>query len=156
MDIPEQQHVFKAIFAPGFVAAATLEHLRVPERSEKHVPDWQIGKIIGVMSELMMNAMRFRSLKDKSEPLRRIDVPVIKKFPNRDQNRVVGGCIHTYSKQGEKDQAAKERIDPDLDGVFVEAGNNFEPTSGMMNLVKRSPEKLRLVSVAMPPVINKS
>jgi hypothetical protein len=40
--------------------------------------------------------------------------------------------------------------------VFVKAGQNFEPASGMVNLMKRAPEKTRFVSITMPPVEDES
>src|SRR5437762_3384420 len=39
--------------------------------------------------------------------------------------------------------------------MFVKAGHNLQAAGGMMDLVQCSPEKLRFVAVAMPPIINK-
>lgn len=38
--------------------------------------------------------------------------------------------------------------------MFIEAREDLESPCGVMNLVKAAPEKLRFVSVSMPPVVN--
>ncbi|MDB6147385.1 MAG: hypothetical protein JWO45_1049 [Spartobacteria bacterium] len=66
VNIAKCEHVFESIFAPVVVAAASLERPGVPEGSEEEIPHRNVGEIVGVMSVLMMNAMGFRTLKNKS------------------------------------------------------------------------------------------
>ena len=62
VDIAERDHVVEPILSPIFIAAALSESGRIFERSEKNVPDRQVGKIIRMMPELMIDAMRFGPL----------------------------------------------------------------------------------------------
>jgi len=57
MNVPKEEHVLESIFAPALIPAAPLELLRILESAEDHVPDRNVGKVVGVMAELMMNAM---------------------------------------------------------------------------------------------------
>jgi hypothetical protein len=55
--ISKKQHVLEPIFAPALVAAMTFEFCRILECSEKHVPNWDVREIVGVMAKLMMDPM---------------------------------------------------------------------------------------------------
>jgi hypothetical protein len=68
VDIVKDQHVFEAVFPPTFVTTASFESFWILKCAEKNVPQRNVGKIIGMMSELMMNTVRFRTLKNISQP----------------------------------------------------------------------------------------
>src|SRR6266404_364689 len=89
VDIAKYEHVFKPIFPPTFVATVSFEFLCVLKGSEKNVPKGDVGKVVGMMTKLVMNSMRFRSLEDVSQPCRRIDIPMIKKFADGNEDCVV-------------------------------------------------------------------
>ncbi|MFN2623212.1 MAG: hypothetical protein ABR611_10235 [Chthoniobacterales bacterium] len=57
VDVAEGEHVVEAILSPIFVAAPAAEPRGVPECPKEHVPDRQVRKVIGVMMELVMNAV---------------------------------------------------------------------------------------------------
>lgn len=99
MDVAKCEHVFKSIFAPTFIAAASSEFLWIRKCSKKDVPQWKVGEIVRVMAKLVMNAMRFRSLKDVTEPERRADVPMIEKLSDCDKDGVIGRCSHTTAEK---------------------------------------------------------
>jgi hypothetical protein len=84
VDVAKGEHVLEAIFPPRFVTALAAKFCRVFEGAEEHVPNGQVGKVIGVMSKLMVNAMGFRSLEKVTEPSRRFDIPMIEEFADRD------------------------------------------------------------------------
>src|SRR4029077_7425045 len=104
MHIAKEKHVFKTIFTPTFVATATSERFCVVERAKKYVPQRNIGEVIGVMPKLVVNAMRFWSLKDEANPRWRSDVPVIKELPNCDQDRVVTRRADAAAEYGVNNQ----------------------------------------------------
>jgi hypothetical protein len=87
--------------------------------------------------------------------VRRLDIPVVEKFPNRNQQRVIGAGKNIASKERVNDQAADERVEQNFDRMLVKAGQDFEPARGVMDLVENAPKKLRFVPVAMPPIKNK-
>lgn len=155
VDISERNHVVEAILTPILVAAPSAELRRILEGAKENVPDRQVAKVIGVMAELMMDAMRLRPLEEIAEPARRLDVPMIKEFAQGDEQRVIAGRFDAASEQRKDDQAAEERVDPDLDWMLVETRQDFEATCGVMDLMQGAPEELRFVPVPMPPVINK-
>jgi hypothetical protein len=99
MEISKNQHVLKPIFSPGFVAAASLKDFRILECPEKHVPQRYVSEIVCVMSELMVYAVGFRSLKYEPEPRWSLDIPVIEEFPDRDQDSVIAGGANTPTKE---------------------------------------------------------
>src|SRR5438477_3720305 len=71
MNIAKEQHVFESILAPSLITASAFECLRIFECAKKHVPEWDVREVVSVMTELMMNAMRFRPLENKAHPGRR-------------------------------------------------------------------------------------
>ena len=129
VDISERNHVVEAILTPILVAAPSAELRRILEGAKENVPDRQVAKVIGVMAELMMDAMRLRPLEEIAEPARRLDVPMIKEFAQRDEQRVIAGRFDAASEQRKDDQAAEKRVDPDLDGMLVETRQDFEATA---------------------------
>jgi hypothetical protein len=68
MNTAKDQHVFESVLAPILVAAASLKCLWILEGAKEHVPDWNIGEIICVMTKLMMDAMGFGPLENETNP----------------------------------------------------------------------------------------
>ena len=155
MDIAKCEHVLESIFSPTLVAALAPELFRILECLEKNIPERDVGEIVCVMTELVMDAMRLRSLKDEAEPRGSFDVPVVEEFSERNQDRVIAGGLDAGAKQRVDNQTAEQRIDPDFHRMFVKAGHDFQSSCRMVDLMERAPEKLRFVSIAMPPVIDK-
>ena len=89
MNIPKSEHVLEPIFPPTLVAAVSSELFRILKCAEENVPQRDVRKVVGMMAELMMDAVRFWPLEDESKPRRRVDVPVIKEFTDRNKNCVV-------------------------------------------------------------------
>jgi hypothetical protein len=89
MNIAKDQHVFKAILTPTLVTAASFECLGIFECAKEYVPKWNVREVVGVMAELMMDAMRFGPLENEAEPQGSLDVPMIEEFPDRDENGVI-------------------------------------------------------------------
>jgi hypothetical protein len=87
--ISKNEHVFESILAPTRVTAPAFKFLRISECAEEDVPKRDVREIICVMTELMMNAMRFGPLEDETEPRRSFDVPMIEEFANGDENSVI-------------------------------------------------------------------
>lgn len=110
MKIAEREHVFEAIFAPFLMTASGAEFLRVGEGPEEHVPDGKIGEVIGMMSELMMDAVRFRALENVTKPARRADVPVVENFTQRDADGVVAGRLKIGAEESEDKDAADDGV----------------------------------------------
>jgi hypothetical protein len=89
MNIAKDQHVFEAIFAPSFISALAVECLRIFECAKEHVPNWDVREVVRVMTELMMNPMRFRALENKADPGGRFDIPMLEELPEGDENGVI-------------------------------------------------------------------
>ena len=98
MKIMKDEHVFKAVFPPVLVTAAALELGRVAESAEQNVPDWKISKIVRVMAELVVNAVRFGPLEKKSNPGGCVDIPVIEELADGDRDGVIASGCDTASK----------------------------------------------------------
>ena|SRR5947207_2328070 len=98
MNVTKSQHVLEAAFTPIFIAASTFEGLRVFESSKEHVPKWDVREVIRVMTKLMMNAMRFGSLENETEPGGGFNVPVIEEFSDCDQDSVIARCTHAAAE----------------------------------------------------------
>ena len=82
VNVSKSEHILEAVFTPAFEAAASVKGFRIFECAKENVPKRNIGKIISVMTEFMVDLMRFGTLKDESQPWRRPNIPVIEKFTN--------------------------------------------------------------------------
>src|SRR5712691_3811395 len=96
--ISKRQHVFESIFAPTLVTALSFKFLRILECDKEHVPDRDVREIVSMMVKLMMDAMRFRSLENETEPGRSFDVPVIEEFPNCNEDGVITSRLDAATK----------------------------------------------------------
>lgn len=155
MHIAKDEHVLEPILAPTLVTAVSLECLRILECSKEHVPKRDVREIVCVMLKLMMDAVRFGPLENETEPRGSFDIPVIKKFSERNEDCVIPRCVNTAAEQWINNQTAEYGIDPDFHWVFIKAGDDLQSTSRVVDLMKCPPEKLRLMAIPMPPVINK-
>jgi hypothetical protein len=99
MNIAKKQHVFESILAPPLISASAFEFLWIFERTEEHVPQRNIREVVGVMTELVVNPMRFRSLEDIADPRGRVDVPMIEEFTDRDQNCEIASGAYASTKE---------------------------------------------------------
>ena len=61
--ISKSEHVLEAIFAPRLVPASGFENVGILECAEKNVPKGNVGKIACMVAKLMMDPMRFWTLK---------------------------------------------------------------------------------------------
>jgi hypothetical protein len=68
VNVSKSEHVLEAIFAPRLITASAFENVGIFEGAEKNVPKRNIGKIAHMVAKLMMDPMRFGTLKDKSQP----------------------------------------------------------------------------------------
>jgi hypothetical protein len=98
MNIAKDQHVFKAILTPTLVSAASCESVGIFECSKEQVPKWNVSEVVGVMAELMMDAMRFGPLENEAEPRGSFNVPMIEEFPDCDENRAVSRSADAGAK----------------------------------------------------------
>ena len=85
MHVAKRDHVFETIFPPILIAATSAEFCRVFESAKEHVPNRQIREVVGVITELMMNAMGLRALEKVADPRRRLDVPVVEELAGGDE-----------------------------------------------------------------------
>jgi len=98
MNITKDQHVFEPILTPNLIAAASTECLGIFECAKEYVPKWNVREVVGVMVELMMDAMRFGPLENEAEPRESFDVPMIEEFPDCDENGVIAGGANAGAK----------------------------------------------------------
>jgi hypothetical protein len=89
MNITKNQHVFESILTPNLVTAASSKCLGIFECAKKYVPKRNVREVVGVMTELMVEAMRFGPLENKAEPRGSFDVLMIEEFPDCDKNGVI-------------------------------------------------------------------
>lgn len=106
----ERGRARKPILTPLLVSASAFECLRILERAEEHVPQRNVREVVGVTTKLMVNPMRFRPLKNKTNPRRRFDIPMIEKLPDCNENGVVTSCVHTGAKQWIHNQTAQDGV----------------------------------------------
>jgi len=99
MNIAKDQHVFESILTPSLISASAFESPWILERAKEHVPQRDIREVVGVMTELMVNPIRFRSLEDIADPRGRVDVPMIEEFTDRDQNCVISSGADASTKE---------------------------------------------------------
>lgn len=98
MNIAEDQHVFEPVLAPTLVTAFPFKLFWIFKRAKEHVPKWNVGEIVCMMTKLMMNAMGFRPLEDESEPSGSVDVPMIQEFPDCDEDGVIASGTDAGAK----------------------------------------------------------
>ena len=154
VDVAKGQHLFEALFPLDFKPAARRTNDRVFQRPEKRVPDWQVGKVIRVAPELMMNTVRLRTLHNKTEPTWSADIPVVEKLRDRGEQGADRRRLRAASEDKVNERAAQQGIEKNLDGMLVKAGHDLDPARGVMQLMTDPPEELRFVAVTMPPVVN--
>src|SRR2546425_10890821 len=77
MDVPEREHLGKARLADRIEAALAHPCRRIFQSAKEPVDKREIRVIQGVPVALMMDTMRFGTLKQPAQPARRPDVPVI-------------------------------------------------------------------------------
>jgi hypothetical protein len=104
------------------------------------------------MPELMMNPVRFRSLKKVPKPAWRLNVPMIKHFTRGNEERVVAGRSQIASEDPENNQARDNRVNENLDRMFVEGGEHLHPSRRVMDLMHGAPQELRFMAISMPPI----
>ncbi len=153
--IAKRHHVRKPFLLPRIETAAPREAARISEGAEDHVPERQVGEVIGVMTILMMQPMRFRSLHDQAQPARRPDIPVIKEFRQCAKEGAKLRGANATAEQRKNDRAAQKRIQGDLDRMFIKTRDDLETTRGVVQLMTEPPEKMRIMSQTMPPIIDK-
>lgn len=110
VNIAKEQHVFEPVLAPPLVSASAFECLWILERAKKHVPQRDVREVVGVMTKLMMNSMRFRALENEANPRRRFDIPMIKELSDCDQDRVITSGARAGAKQWIHHQTAQDGI----------------------------------------------
>ena len=98
MNIAKNQHVFEPILTPNLVAAASSECFGIFECAKEYVPKRNVREVVGVMGELMMDAMRFGPLENKAQPRGSFDVPMIEEFPDCNKNSVVARGANAGAK----------------------------------------------------------
>ena len=111
MNIAENQHVFEPILAPLLVSASAFEYFWIFEGAKKDIPQRDIREIVGVMTELMMHAMRFRSLENEANPGGRFDIPMIEERSHCNQDGVITSGANAGAKQWIQNQAAQNGIE---------------------------------------------
>ena len=99
MNIAKYQHVFEPILTPNLIAAASSECLGIFEGAKEYVPKRNVREVVGVMAELMMDAMRFGPLENEAESRGSFDVPMVEEFRDCDENGVIAGSTDAGAKQ---------------------------------------------------------
>ena len=122
MNILERKHLPELLLALGIKSAGDFL-LRILERAEHPIENREIRVVIRVALILMMNAVRFRTLDEPAQPVRRANVPMIDVFRHTGEQRVIGGGRDTAPEQGINDGGAEQRVESDLDRVLVKAGH---------------------------------
>src|SRR5262245_14587801 len=91
-------------------AAARLPSAWIAEGAEEHVPHRKVGIIEVVHPFLMMHAMALRALYEKTQPVRRLHIPVIEQFgQSRDQHCLRRG-LRPESDQQVENRAREQAV----------------------------------------------
>ena len=56
------------------------------------------------------------------------------------------------AKKSEQKCAGKYGVESDFNGVLIKGGQGFDSRGAVVNLMKDSPQKVEVVSGAMPPI----
>ena len=91
-------------------------------------------------------------LKKVANPMGSAQVAVIEKLTQC--RKYVEPCRsgRRDTKKRKQKCAGKYRIESDLNGVFIEGGQDFNSRGTVVNLMENSPQKVEVVSSAMPPI----
>jgi len=119
VNISKNQHVLESILTPTLVTAPSFECLRIFEGAKEHVPERNVPEVVCMMTELMMDPMRFWPLENETNPRGRFDIPMIEEFSERDEHSVISSCADAATEQRIHDQTAQDGIDPNFHRMFV-------------------------------------
>lgn len=111
VDVTTGEKVLKSIFPPIVKSAFAWRAVGIVQRGKEPIPNGQVGKILGVVPVLVVHAVRLGSLYEVTDPARRSDIPVVEKFGNRGQERVVSGGVNIAAEQSVNDCTAEDRIE---------------------------------------------
>ena len=155
MHVAESKHLFEALLAFRFETAKPRRGDCVLQGAKECVPEREIGEIVGVPLELMMNPMRLWALHQKPEPARGANVPMIKIFAQRGEHGADRRGPRAAPEHEINQHAAQKRVKENLNRMLVKTGHDLDPPGGMMQLMTYAPEEMRFMAVAVPPIINK-
>src|SRR5215469_9319933 len=99
-----------------------------------------------------MDKVAFWPLKDKPQPVRSPDVPVVAELPNAAEDHGTRARRGTEPDQQVDDHAREQAVDHDFQRILIKGRQSFEPLSAVMNLMQPSPQKIRSMPPQMPPV----
>src|SRR5262249_35479899 len=102
----------------------------------------------------MMDAVALRTLKDKTQPVRRRHIPVVKQLGQASEEHGQRRSFRLETDQQIYDGAGEHAVGQNLDGMLVKAGDYFDALRTMVYLVQPAPQEVDLVPPAVPPVVN--
>ena len=90
-------------------AARGRERIGVLVRAEQAIPDRQVGEVVAVDVDLVMNRVQLRRLDEVLEPARRLEVGVIEVLAGRGEEVVPERSLQRDAEQRVEDQRAQRR-----------------------------------------------
>src|SRR5436309_2482069 len=102
-----------------------------------------------------MHAVAFRPLKDVTEPIRSLDIPMVEEFGQAGQQDGAGGRFRSDAHNQIQDRTGNHTIGENLKRMLVKAGDDFDALRTVVKLMEPPPKKGRFVPPTMPPIVNK-
>ena len=147
-----QKHVLQLTFPLGLESTIALIGRRIVESTEEHIPNGQIGKVLVMFTTLVMDAVHLGTLEKIADPAGSLDVHVIKVFTEGSIEKTPGSRLDRKTEKEIIDGPDDERVDDDLAWMLVEGGDGLDTARAMVYLMKGQPEKIHVVTQAVPPV----
>jgi len=140
MDISKSEHRTKAVLFLRIESTFLRRRFGIVISPEKKVPDREVRVILGVMSVHMMHTVGFWALEDRTKPTGRANVPMVEKFCDRSEKGIERGCLYSKPEDRVSENCRDQRVNRDLDGVFIKAGKDFDALWRVVQLMTETPE----------------
>src|SRR5215472_2659001 len=93
VDVLEGEHRPQVLLVVAWKAAPWRETIGLAVRTEQPIPKWQIGKVVAMHTQLMVDGVKLGRLDQVFEPARRSEVRVVEEFGGRGEEIVPEGSL---------------------------------------------------------------
>jgi len=127
MNVAPEEHFAETLFESRLEAALRVPLPRISKGAKEHVPQRQVRIVERVNAFFVMDAVAFRPLEQKAQPIRRAHIPVINEFGEPAQQDRSRGSLWSNSYDKIEDGAGECAVRQDFERMLVEAGDDLDP-----------------------------